>query len=352
MKVLVYFNPNKKYDNFEGARVRKTIKGALELIEVEHTNSFVDFYDVAHLISKDDENKINEIKENGAPVIVSALYAENDPSASFIDDVIRNDKHEEKISPKALKFLNKADRILVPCESAKEILIKAGVTSEVSICYPGVNLARFDFSKEDEKEIFYRYYQEDRNKKLVLAVGEYVPKMSGINSFMTAAKKCPQALFYFMGQMPLRVKLSIRFKKLINNAPNNVKFVEVPANDIYRSALLNASVFMVPGYKYTGVTSIVEAMAAKTQIIARKSALFPGFLEDAQTAYIAEFSETLSSLTKDFLDGKIKPTTQKAYEEISTHSLPQLGEILRREYQDTIQHNVRRRLEDDRSRQN
>ena len=31
MKVLVYFQPNRKYDNYEGARMRKTIKGALEI---------------------------------------------------------------------------------------------------------------------------------------------------------------------------------------------------------------------------------------------------------------------------------------------------------------------------------
>ena len=46
MKVLVYFQPSPKHDNFEGARMRKTIKGALEVINVKHTSNIYDDYDV------------------------------------------------------------------------------------------------------------------------------------------------------------------------------------------------------------------------------------------------------------------------------------------------------------------
>ena len=50
MKVLISFRVNHKFDNFEGARVRKSIKGALELNEQPYTTSNVDYYDIAHLI--------------------------------------------------------------------------------------------------------------------------------------------------------------------------------------------------------------------------------------------------------------------------------------------------------------
>ena len=74
MKILVSFQPNKKASDFEGVRLRKTIKGALEMVGIEYTTSIVDKYDVMHLISPDDENKENDAKENDIPVIVSALY--------------------------------------------------------------------------------------------------------------------------------------------------------------------------------------------------------------------------------------------------------------------------------------
>ena len=73
MKVLVSFQPNKKASDFEGVRLRKTIKGALEMVGVEYTTSIVDKYDIVHLISPDDENKLNDAKENGIPVVSAAF---------------------------------------------------------------------------------------------------------------------------------------------------------------------------------------------------------------------------------------------------------------------------------------
>ena len=322
--------------------MRKSIKGALELFNIPYTDSEIDYYDVAHLISPGDESNINEIFDSGAPVVVSALYTEDDPVATYLEMDSKSKK--SVLTPKALKFLNRADLVLVPCPKAAELLKENGVTVPIEACMPGVNMSRFDFSKEEEKEIFYRYYREDKNKKLVIAVGEYKGRMEGINSFISAARKSPKAMFYYIGKTTARNKLNIKLNRLFNSAPKNVKFVDVPPDDIYRSALLNADVFMIPGYKVAGVTSIVEAMAAKTQIIARKSTVFDGILEDGVTAHLAEFSETLASLTRDYLDGKIKPTKVTAYQKICNHTLQSFGDELNKHYQRAISNKVKRRF--------
>lgn len=342
MKVLVSFKPNKKYDNFEGSRMRKSIKGALELLNTPYIDSSVGYYDVAHLVSPEPDNNTSDIFDSGAPVVVSCLYTEDDPVASYLEMDKKN--KTSILTNKALKFLNKVDLVLVPCLKAKELLTLNGVTTPIEICHPGVNMARFDFSKQEEKEIFYRYYREDKKKKLVIAVGEYKGKMEGLSSFIGAARKSPNAMFYYIGKTTNGMKLNLKLKKIFNNAPKNVKFVDVPPDDIYRSALLNADVFMIPGYKIAGVTSIVEAMAARTQIIARKSTVFEGILEDGITAHLAEFSETLASLTRDYLDGKIKPTITQAYQEVSNYTLQAFGEELNKNYQLAIQNKVKRRF--------
>lgn len=340
MKVLVSFKPNRKFDNFEGSRMRKTIKGALEILNIPYTDSAIDYYDVAHLISPEGESETNEIFDSGAPVVVSALYTEDDPVASYLE--LDKESKKSLLTARALKFLNKVDLVLVPCLEAKELLVSSGVTTPINICHPGVNMARFDFSKQEEKEIFYRYYREDKSKKIVIAVGEYKGKMEGLSSFIGAAKKSPNASFYYIGKVTARMKLNLKLYRIFKTAPKNVKFVDVPPDDIFRSALLNADVFMVPGYEKTGITGIVEAMAAKTQIIARKSTVFEGILEDGVTAHLAEFSETLASLTRDYLDGKIKPTTITAYQYISNHTLNDFGEELQKHYQFAIQNKVKR----------
>ena len=139
MKVLVYFTPNKNTDNFEGVRLRKSIKGALEIADVHYTTYIGDEYDVAHFISPRDESKINEVVANNIPVVISALHCESDPAASWLDYKASKDgKREIILSLKNVKILNKATLVLVPSEGAKELLINSGVTSDIEIISPGL----------------------------------------------------------------------------------------------------------------------------------------------------------------------------------------------------------------------
>ena len=327
MKVLVYFQPSPKHDNFEGARMRKTIKGALEVTNGVYTSNIYDDYDVAHFMSPDDENKLNIALERGVPVVVSALFGEADPSTRFLNYKSKDGKRITTIKPKALRMLNKANLILVPCNTGKEFLIANGVTRRIEVCVPGVNLSRFNFSREDEKELFYRYFREDKNKKLVLALGEYAYNLEGIHAVINAAIKRPDVMFYYVGDESFALNNG-RSKKIIKNSPKSMHFIGIPTDDIYRSMLLNADVFMLPGYNFSGFVSIEEAMASNCQLIVRKTAVCPETLRNEKTAYIAEFSETLTSLCLDYLDGKIKPTTEEAYKQVSSYTLERFGNEL------------------------
>ena len=198
-------------------------------------------------------------------------------------------------------------------------------------------MSRFDFSREDEKTIFHRYFREDPERKLVIGLGEYDANMEGINALINAAKMVPDAIFYYIGRETIPgVYNSLKVKKIFASAPKNLKFINIIPDDIYRSALLNADVFVLPGYKTAGVVSIMDAMAAKCQIIARKQAVYSDFLEDGKTAYLGEFSETLTSLIKDYLTGKLKPTIEDAYTFVNKCNLQAIGEQLRWFYLEQI----------------
>ena len=306
--------------------MRKTIKGALEVIGTQYTSNVYDEYDVAHFVSPDDESRMMIALEKGVPCVVSALYGEDDPMASFLKYKSKDGKRTTTLRNRALKMLNKATLVIVPTESAKQFLIESGVETPIEVCLPGVNLARFNFSRDDEKELFYRYFREDKNKKIVLALGEY-DNLDGIHAFINAALKRDDTVFYYVGPDSKAAK-SGKFKRILKEAPKNVHFKFILPDDIYRSLLLNADVFMLPGYHLAGVVSVEEAMAANCQLIVRKSSIFPGFLKNESTAYIAEFSETLTSLCLDYLNGEIQPTTQEAYKQISECSLKKFGDKL------------------------
>ena len=335
MKVLVYFQPNRKYDNFEGTRMRKTIKGALETINVQYTSNLYDQCDVAHFMSPDDENKLSLVAERGVPTIVSALFGEDDPSTRFLTNKSKAGKRIRHLRNRALRMLNKATLVIVPTESAKQFLIEEGINTKIEVVMPGVNLARFNFSRDDEKELFYRYFREDKNKKLVLAVGDYDANMSGIHAFINAASKRDDTVFYYVGYLSKDANKG-RCKKIIKSAPKNVHFKDILPDDIYRSLLLNADVFMLPGYNLAGVVSIEEAMAAKCQLIVRKTSIFPELLKNEKTAYVAEFSETLTSICLEYLDKEMQPTVKEAYNQVSEYSLKNFGDQLVNIYKSLI----------------
>lgn len=154
MKVLITLEPNINKDNFESSRLCKSIRGALELADISHTSSDLENYDIAHLISVEEDALANEVIEKGKPLVVSALMCENDPDAAYLDFKYKDGVIENTLSSKALKYLNKASRVLVPCESARLFLKDNKVVTDITVLPPGVNLSTFDFEKQEEKELF------------------------------------------------------------------------------------------------------------------------------------------------------------------------------------------------------
>jgi len=336
MKALVLFSPSAKYDDFEGARLRKNIKNALEVVDINHTSNVEDTYDVAHLISPIDDNVISVLKEKNIPIVVSALYCEDDTRASYIN--FENKKGEKKISltNRTFKFLNEADLVLVPTDNSKQFLIEEGITSPIEIQSPGGKAERFFEELHPlDKDIFFRYFKEPRDSKIVLAVGEY-ENMDGISALINAGKKCPEVSFYFIGRETLISKLNQETRAVLKTATENIHFLDVIPDDVFHSLLMNAHVFMVPSYKPAGIVSISQAMLAKCQLIVRKQKLTEDWLIDEKNAHVAEYSETLASLTHDYLQGNLTSTVDEAYNELSSRDLNVLGNELIKFYKQAI----------------
>ena len=336
MKAFVHFQPNPKYDNFEGARLRKTIKSALEVLEFPYTNSLMDDFDVAHFIYMEDENVVQELKERNVPIVVSALYCEDDPCASYVEYKNKDGERIYTVKPKAVKFLNSVNLVLVPNQPAKNILLSAGVTTKIDICPTGVNFARFDFSRDDEKELFYRYFSCDQDKKIALAIGDCSDEIDGLGVIAKAAQICKDVNFYYLVKNEHGNKLGWKNRRAIAKLPHNVRFANLVPDDIYRSALLNADVYLHPGYKPAGLISVYEAMAAKCQLIMRQQDILEGIAVDQQTAYVASYSETLAGIIKDYFEGKLKPTINVAYKVASKNDIKTFGKKIIEYYQELL----------------
>jgi 1,2-diacylglycerol-3-alpha-glucose alpha-1,2-glucosyltransferase len=115
-----------------------------------------------------------------------------------------------------------------------------------------------------------------------------------------------------------------------------MKFVTVPSDDIYRSALLNASLFAYPEYKTIGYVSLLEAMTARCQLVIRSQPLFSDLVKNGENSYTASYSETLTSIIVDSMENKIKNLSEFAHKEAEQFSLETIGEKLKWFYQQTI----------------
>lgn len=332
MKTLVYYPHNKKGDLFESARNIKNIKDALEMAETPYTSIPVDEYDVVHLVAPYNDGTINELLESDIPTVVSAIYSESDPYGSFIEEAAKKGEKGPYIKNKDIQFLNRASLVLVPNEEISAFLKDFGVTAQTKVLVPGVNIATFDFANDEEKGIFYRYFKEDPEKKIVVAIGEYNKEFDGWSAFVDAAKKSPKASFYYFAVTKANRKLSYFERAKIASKPKNAHvYLNIP-NDVYFSALLNCSVFMIPGHATPSLLNVMDAMASKCQIIARRQMALEGYVENEITGYTAEYSETLGILIREYLNGEIKPTIENAYEFAKKHSLEAFGDELTQIY--------------------
>jgi 1,2-diacylglycerol-3-alpha-glucose alpha-1,2-glucosyltransferase len=331
MKTFIYFQPKEDRDVYEAMRLRKNLKGACELANITHTNNILDKYDVIHFISPNDESRINDAIETKKPVCISALMCESDPTAKMMEVV---DK-EEHLTARALRVLNKVDMVFAPSHNAELFLQNEGVKKPIRILPPGVALTRFEPINQNEKEIFYRYFKVSHDAKIVVAVSEYDSKEE-INDFIAIARKYPNAKFYFFGQAKKHRLLKRKIDRLLLKTPNNAFFYPIVDDDVYRSLMINADIYLsLKEHRFDSVT-LLDAMAAKCQIVALGNKPDDDLLVSKNTAFLASNVDEAASYIEQYFDNKISSTTANAYEIAKNFSLYSIGQKLLQYYNELI----------------
>lgn len=321
MKVLVHYQPkNAIADTFEGYRLRKTIKGACEASDITWVDSFSADPDVAHFLSPIDLPLVYKAKENKIKVVVSALYCESDPYAAFLN------RKKEKLSKKAMKMLNLADLVLVPSEKMKELCLDNGVASKVEVCYPSVNLSRYE-NASIEKEIFLRYYRIKPNDTYAVCVGGYRDDPL-IKRLRKIASSCPEIKFYYFGPRKHRNFQFFWKSHYERKSPKNLIFQPITEDDVYRSAIMNADAYLLLKQHSPDAMGLLDAFAAKTAVIALGEAKDNPLLKDGVNCRVCSSEEEVSKALHDVYHGTNKMTIIAGYKAAKERSLEILGKEL------------------------
>ena len=326
MKVFIHYKPRNDFDAFEGTRLRKTLKGACEVVDVSWVDSPQDEVSVAHFISPSDYLSLRLMKEKGVPTVVSAFYAEDDPNASFLVS-----GKTLRLSKAGRRLLEEADLILVPDERMKKFAIDSGVTTPIKVLEPAVRMNRFSKTAA-EKKIFRRYFSVPPEEKIVVATGSYNDAKT-INLIKTIANACPSFEFYFFGAHGKFDFLAMGKRLARLRRPDNLHFKDIVQDDVYRSALMNSTAYISNDSVRPDPIAPIEAFASQTQVVAFNSARPNPILVEKESCFFfsdaAEMARYLTSLSQG-----IAPTTvESAYAIAKAHNLISYGKQLKGYYE-------------------
>lgn len=331
MRVFIHYHPKHYRDTFEGTRLRKTIKGACELVGIE----WLDFpslpADVAHFISPSDLPLLRAKKESGVPCLVSAGYAENDPKATFMEEDLTGHLF---LTRSGKKILQEADMVSVPSEPIRQVLLRSGITAPIEILEPAVNMARFE-GNTAEREIFLRYFRIHTGTKTVVSTGSYNDRTT-VELIKKAAIMCPNLEFYFFGSTSLLDPFSLMKAAHSARKTSNLHFCSLVQDDIYRSALMSSIAYISNGSGKPDTIALLEAFASKCQVVALRGKRNNPLIIDKETCFLFEDADGLASYLNSLYKGKAKDTIMAAYASAKSHSLLNLGRQLESLYSQLI----------------
>lgn len=329
MKPLIYARKKSLVEAYEENRLRKSIKGSLEAVNLKYTTSVFDDYDLVHFINIEDINKVHDAKRGGYPVVISALYCETEKQSAMS----HLKERKRTIKGKMKKCLNVADVVLVPGKKAKECLEKEGVSSRIEVFPLPINFKRFSPKFMENNQLFEKYFNAKSDEKFILCVGDYLNKVE-MENLVEVAGLCYFVKFYFIGAnySPLLAK------KYIRESSNNIVFSSLIPEDIYRSTLFKSQMMLKLDARNIEATHIMEAMAAKKQVIIYNAhAKKDSFLKDGENCYIRDGMYDLANCIEKYLKGKLADTTKVAYEFVHNRfNLESSGERLVRIYRSIL----------------
>ncbi len=327
-RVLVRYSPRRGLDSYDGTRLRKNLKNALEEVGIETVDSLSELPHLVHFLSPIHAAEAVDLKALGTPTATSALYAENDPEARFYD---YDEEGKGTLSKKARVLLAHSDLIFVPSAFAENLLRKDGVTGDIKILPPPTHTGRYLKLDEPTSKAFERYFMVRPGHEHVFAKGDYDDK-EGLKAVEELSTLLPDLDFYFFGLAGNPRKTADRKHKLNAKTPNNLRFCDSGSDDLYRSGLSSAAFYLSLSYRHSDPIGTYEAFAARIQVFRLGPSLPGDPLERDEVAYGCLTPEELALKATLYRQGALKPTIISAAGKAAEASLPRLGEALKEAY--------------------
>lgn len=332
MKVLLYFESEKVLQNSGIGRALKHQIAACTSAGIEYTTDpWDDSFDILHIntVGFNSEAIIKKARSEGKAVIYHAHSTEEDFRNSFI--------LSNQIAPifkkRLISLYTTADAIITPTPYSKSLLEGYGITLPIYAVSNGIDLDRYDYNEEKIKA-FRKYFSLKEDDKVILSVGLYFER-KGILDFIEIAKKLPDYKFIWFGYTnPVMIPKQVR--DVVDDYPNNVIFPGYVKGPIIEGAYIDANCFFFPSYEETEGIVVLEALAAKQEVLLRDIGAFDPWLQDGINCYKASTNEEFIKKIVGIVEGTLPKTSVEGRKTAEERSITSVGQQLKKIYESVL----------------
>lgn len=330
MKVLLYTEMEKKVRKSGLGKAIEHQKTALTNEGIEYTTNPDDDYDIMHINTwfLKSYRMAKKAKKRGKKIVYHAHSTEEDYRNGFIFS-----KSTSKfVKWWLIKCYSLGDVIVTPTPYSKRLLegYKGLERKKIYAISNGIDMNLF---KKDKKagEEFRKKYGYTKDDKVIIGIGLYI-RRKGIVDFVELAKRLPEYKFIWFGFSSLKAATR-DVRRAVNTKLPNLTFAGYVEQEVIKSAMSGANLYLFPTLEETEGIPIIEACACKQNAIIRDIPIFEGWLEDGKNVYKAKDVDEFEKKIKDFFDGKLPSLVDKAYEVAVERDIKTVGKQLKEVYE-------------------
>ena len=330
MKVLLYAEGQNIIGKSGLGKAIKHQMKALEHMGIEYTTDPSDDYDILHINTYYIKSYIlaQKAKKAGKKIVYHAHSTEEDFKNSFI----LSDRASTLFKRWLIKCYSLGDVIITPTPYSKKLLENYEGLEDKKI-YAISNGIELEYFKPDEEAPldFRNVYGYTKEDKVVVGIGLYIER-KGIVDFVELARRLPEYKFIWFGHSPLSAATE-KVREAVGTKLPNLKFAGYVEQDMIRSALKDANLYVFPTLEETEGIPAIECCAMKQNLLVRDIPVFDDWLEDGLNCYKAKNVDEFETKIKDILEGKLPNLTEEAYKVAQERDIKIIGEQLKEVYE-------------------
>ena len=193
---------------------------------------------------------------------------------------------------------------------------------------------RVVYHAHSTQEAFRKKFGLKDDDKVVISVGLYFER-KGLLDFVQMAKDMPDYKFIWFGKTPL-YSVPHKIRKAVKTKLPNLTFAGYVQPDELKQAYVGCDVYIFPTLEETEGIVLLEALAAKANVIVRDIPVFD-WLNGGTDCYKAKDKDEFERMIKEIYEGKLPSLRENGRKAVENMDIKKIGEKLVKIYNGTAE---------------